>query len=107
MSKRIENLGNYNTIRLMLQKKGGDLSALMKDIKNVGAREALPKQLSAGIFVGVGGAYVAYKISEHIKIADSFETKNWKKDWNLYWQQKIRQTNLNRRNRHADPMPRV
>lgn len=67
MSKRIENLGNYNTIRLMLQKKGGDLSALMKDIKNVGAREALPKQLSAGIFVGVGGAYVAYKISEHIK----------------------------------------
>ena len=71
MSGRIENLGDYNAVRLMLQKRGGDLSALIKDIKIVGAQEALPKYLSvgllAGTIVGAGGAFVAYKISEHVK----------------------------------------
>lgn len=71
MGKRIENLGDYNTARLMLQQKGGDLSALVKEIKNIGAYEALPKQLSAGLLigtvVGVGGTFAARKISAHIK----------------------------------------
>lgn len=71
MSGRIENLGDYNTVRLMLQKKDGDLSALVKDIKNIGAREALPKQLRTGLFigavVGASGTFAVQKISEHIK----------------------------------------
>lgn len=109
MGGRIENLGDYNKARLMLQKKGGDLSVLIKDIKNVGAREALPRQLGAGLLagtaIGMGGGFAAHKISVHIKKEDNFEIKNWKKGWNLYWQPKTCQTNPNRRNRHADPMP--
>lgn len=71
MSGRIENLGDYNTVRLMLQQRSGDLSALVKDIKNVGAHEALPKQLGVGLLigtvVGAGGTFAVQKISSHIK----------------------------------------
>lgn len=72
MSGRIENLGDYNKARLMLQKRGGDLSALIKDIKNVGAREeALPRQVSVGLLIGAaigaGGTFAARKISARIK----------------------------------------
>ena len=67
MSGRIENLGDYNKARLMLQKRGGDLSALIKDIKNVGAREALPRQISVGLLIGAGGTFAARKISARIK----------------------------------------
>lgn len=71
MGGRIENLGDYNKARLMLQKRGGDLSALIKDIKNVGAREALPKHVSVslliGAAIGVGGTFAAHKISAHVK----------------------------------------
>lgn len=71
MSGKIENLGDYNTVRLMLQKRGGNLSALVKDIKDIGAREALPKQLRTGLFigtvVGAGGTFAVWKISEHIE----------------------------------------
>lgn len=71
MSGRIENLGDYNTVRLMLQQRSGDLSALVKDIKNIGAHEALPKQLSVGLLigtvVGAGGTFAVQKISSHIK----------------------------------------
>lgn len=71
MSGKIENLGDYNTVRLMLQKRGGDLSALIKDIKNVGAQEALPKHLSIGLLIGAaigaGGTFTVRKISARIK----------------------------------------
>ena len=71
MSRRIENLGDYNKARLMLQKRGGDLSALIKDIKNVGAREALPKHVSIalliGTAIGAGGTFAVHKISAHVK----------------------------------------
>lgn len=71
MNGRIENLGDYNKARLMLQKRGGDLSALIKDIKNVGAREALPKHvgiaLLIGSAIGAGGTFAFHKISVHVK----------------------------------------
>lgn len=37
MKNRIENLGDYNTARIMLQKKNGDLSALVNEFKHIGA----------------------------------------------------------------------
>lgn len=71
MGGRIENLGDYNKARIMLQKRGGDLSALIKDIKNVGAREALPKHVSVALLIGAalgaGGTFAARKISARIK----------------------------------------
>lgn len=75
MGGRIENLGDYNKARIMLQKRGGDLFALIKDIKNVGAREALPKHVSValligaaiGAAIGAGGTFAAHKISAHVK----------------------------------------
>lgn len=71
MNERIKNLGDYNKVRLMLQKRGGDLSVLIKDIKNIGAREARPKHFGVGLLtgtiVGASGVFVAHKISEHVK----------------------------------------
>lgn len=71
MIGRIENLGDYNKARLMLQKRGGDLSTLIKDIKNIGAREALPKHvgiaLLIGTAIGTGGTFAVQRISAHVK----------------------------------------
>lgn len=71
MGGRIENLGDYNKARLMLQQRGGDLSTLIKDIKIIGAQEALPRHLNIGLLVGTaigaGGAFAIRKISANVK----------------------------------------
>lgn len=71
MKNRIENLGDYNTARIMLQKKNGDLSALIKEYKDIGAYEALPKQLGIGALIGasilLGGQYVVKKTAVYVK----------------------------------------
>lgn len=71
MRGKIENLGDYNTARILLQEKNGDLSALIKEFKRNGALEALPKQLGIGLLIGVpvclGGQYVIKKVSNYIK----------------------------------------
>lgn len=71
MKNRIENLGDYNTARIMLQKRNGDLSALIKEYKNIGAHEALPKQLGVGAIIGasilLGGQYAAKKTVKYVK----------------------------------------
>ena len=68
---RIENLGDYNTARVMLQGKNGDLCALINDFIEIGALEALPKQIRTGILIGapIGGAgvFAAIKVSDYIK----------------------------------------
>ena len=68
---RIENLGDYNTARIMLKEKNGDLSALINEFKEIGALEALPKQIRTGILIGapIGGAgvFAAIKVSDYIK----------------------------------------
>lgn len=57
-------------MRIMLQEKNGDLSALVKEFQDTGARLAMPKQFGAGIFVGISVCGVVYgigKISEYLK----------------------------------------
>lgn len=67
MRGKVENFGNYNTLRLMLQKKDGDLSALIKEIQI----DVLPKHLGIGILIGapiwIGGTIAARKVSANIK----------------------------------------
>ena len=64
-------MGNYNTARVMLQGKNGDLNALISEFKEIGALEALPKQIRTGILIGapIGGAgvFAAIKVSDYIK----------------------------------------
>lgn len=64
-------MGDYNTARVMLQGKNGDLNALISEFKEIGALEALPKQIRTGILIGapIGGAsvFVAIKVSNYIK----------------------------------------
>lgn len=71
MKKRIENLGDYNAARIMLQKRNGDLSALITEFKNIGAHDALPKQLGIGALIGasiiLGGQYVIKKTAMYVK----------------------------------------
>lgn len=68
---RIENLGDYNTVRIMIQKKNGNLPALIKEYKDIGAHEALPKQLGIGALIGasilLGGQYAAKKAAKYVK----------------------------------------
>lgn len=71
MKNRIENLGDYNTARIMLQKKNGDLSALVNEFKHIGAHEALPRQFGFGALAGalilLGGQYGLKKVSNYMK----------------------------------------
>lgn len=64
-------MGNYNTARVMLQEKNGDLNALINEFKEIGALEALPKQIRTGILIGapIGGAgvFAVIKVSNYIK----------------------------------------
>ena len=64
-------MGNYNTARVMLQGKNGDLNALISEFKEIGALEALPKHIRTGILIGapIGGAgvFAAIKLSNYIK----------------------------------------
>lgn len=64
-------MGDYNTARVMLQGKNGDLNALISEFKEIGALEALPKHIRTGILIGapIGGAsiFAAIKVSNYIK----------------------------------------
>ena len=64
-------MGNHNTARVMLQGTNGDLNALISEFKEIGALEALPKQIRTGILIGapIGGAgvFAAIKVSDYIK----------------------------------------
>ena len=48
MGSRIENLGDYNRVRLDLQAKGGDLNALYDEIRKTAVSEATPKLMLRG-----------------------------------------------------------
>lgn len=79
MRGKIENLGDYNTARIMIQEMNGDLSALIKKWKNRGAFEALPKQFGLGLLIGapvwLGGKYAIKKVADYIE-----KRKNEKKE---------------------------
>lgn len=48
MGSRIENLGDYNKVRLDLQAKGGNLNALYDEIRKTAVSEATPKLMLRG-----------------------------------------------------------
>lgn len=71
MRNRVENLGDYNQARILLQEKNGNLSELIKESKNTGALEALPKQIGLGILIGapvwLGGEFIVKKVHSYIR----------------------------------------
>lgn len=64
---RIENLGDYNDVRILLQKFGGDKEKLFKHIGDVAVAKKSPKLLTRGGIIGgsivlaVGGTIWAGK----------------------------------------------
>ncbi len=64
-------MGNYNTARVMLQEKNGDLDFLISEFKEIGALEALPKHIRTGILIGApigaAGIFAVAKVSNYIK----------------------------------------
>lgn len=86
---RIENLGNYNTARVMLQEKNGDLNALISEFKEIGALEALPKHIRTGILIGVpvgaAGVLAVTKASNYQEAQTSKKKKlNWRRNWKRF-----------------------
>ncbi|WP_133016728.1 hypothetical protein [Clostridium cuniculi] len=64
MRNPIENLGDYNRAREALQKAGGSLETLYKNVGDAAVSKATPKLLFKGGVMGasiVGIAYVGYK----------------------------------------------
>lgn len=49
---RIENLGDYNDVRIMLQKFGGDKEKLFKAIGDAAVAKESPKLLTKGGIIG-------------------------------------------------------
>lgn len=68
MGSRIENLGDYNKMRLDLQAMGGNLADLYKEVGDIAVAKAAPKLILEGGAIAVGGlillgglAIVGYK----------------------------------------------
>lgn len=55
MGSRIENLGDYNKMRLDLQAMGGNLADLYKEIGETAVAKAAPKLMFEGGVIAVGG----------------------------------------------------
>lgn len=60
---RIENLGSYNDVRILLQKYGGDKEKLFQAIGDATVAKESPKLLTKGGFIGgavvlVGGGLI-------------------------------------------------
>lgn len=51
MRNPIENLGDYNDVRIDLQEAGGSKDALYQAIKDAGATEAAPRNMALGAFL--------------------------------------------------------
>lgn len=55
MGSRIENLGDYNKMRLDLQAMGGNLADLYKEVGDTAVAKAAPKLMLEGGAIAVGG----------------------------------------------------
>lgn len=53
MANPIENLGDYNRVRIDLQAKNGDLNALYKEIGDIAIAKATPKILASGALIAI------------------------------------------------------
>ena len=62
---RIENLGDYNTVRIALQNAGGNMDVLYEQIGEVAIAKATPKLVgqgaAAGLLVGAGLMFIGQK----------------------------------------------
>lgn len=70
MSSRIENLGDYNKVRIDLQNAGGDLNVLYGKIGATAVAKAAPALMFAGagiLWAGQKGAQLLRKRKELIK----------------------------------------
>lgn len=67
MGSRIENLGDYNKVRLDLQAVGGNLEELYKEVGDTAVAKAAPKLLLEGGAIGVGIGVAIYKGIHFIK----------------------------------------
>lgn len=54
MRNPIENLGDYNRMRIDLQEKDGDLDALYKDVGDTAVAKAAPGLIILGATIGIG-----------------------------------------------------
>ena len=55
MANRIENLGDYNQMRMDLQLFGGDLDALYNCVGEIFVEKAKPKHFLMGAVLGIAG----------------------------------------------------
>lgn len=55
MGNRIENLGDYNKMRLDLQAMGGNLADLYKEVGDTAVAKEAPKLMLEGGAIAVGG----------------------------------------------------
>lgn len=55
MASRIENLGDYNRVRMDLQLFGGDREALYNCVGDIAVEKAFPKHLLMGAIIGIAG----------------------------------------------------
>lgn len=55
MGSRIENLGDYNKMRLDLQAMGGNLADLYREVGDTAVAKAAPKLMFEGGAITVGG----------------------------------------------------
>ena len=70
MSRRIENLGDYNKVRIDLQNAGGDLNVLYGKIGTTAVAKAAPALMFAGagiLWAGQKGVQLLRKRKELIK----------------------------------------
>ena len=61
MRNPIENLGDYNKVRIALQNAGGDLDVLYKQIGDAAVAKKAPGLLAVGSIVGAGLAWLCYQ----------------------------------------------
>lgn len=54
MGNPIENLGDYNRVRIDLQAKNGDLDALYKDVGDTAVAKVAPGLILLGAAAGIG-----------------------------------------------------
>ena len=79
MRGKIENLGDYNTMRIMLQNNGGDLAKLVKEIQY----NAFPRHCGIGILVSapiwITGTVGIMKILNNMQKKRELKEKEYQK----------------------------
>jgi len=67
MNNPLDNLGDYNKVRIDLQKAGGNMDKLYKEVGDTAVAKAAPAILLIGAGIALGLAYLGKKGIESIK----------------------------------------